>query len=54
MINIKIKKREICGIELVLQRLVAQQTLITDPPPNVWDDSRQAGTHLRITYVKGA
>jgi len=35
MINIKIKKREIFGIELVLQRVVAQQALITDPPPNV-------------------
>jgi len=54
IINIKIKKCEICGIELVLQRFVAQQALIIVPPPNVWYVSRQARRHLRITYVKGA
>jgi hypothetical protein len=38
IINIKIKKhefRENVIIELVLQRFVAQQVLIIDPPPNV-------------------
>jgi hypothetical protein len=37
MINIKRNKREIGEnviMELVLQRFVAQQLLITEPPPN--------------------
>jgi hypothetical protein len=34
MINIKREHRENVIVELVLQRVVAQQVLVIDPPPN--------------------